>query len=270
MRVFAIDDEPKALRGLVKAIAEAAPGAEISEFSLGADALSAIKDDGLKPDVVFSDITMPGINGLELAVQLKKSVPGAKIVFVTGYSEFALNAYRLHVNGYIMKPVEAGRIKEELDNLASDVPALSGRLRVQCFGRFEVYYNGEPLKFGRRQTKELFAFLIDKECALCTAEEICSALWENETDLKTAKTRLRQLISDLRKTVSSIGMSDLLIRSSGLIGLRRDMTDCDYYRMLEGNMDAVNSYRGEYMSQYVWAEITAGRLYFHGANGNGD
>ena len=41
-----------------------------------------------------------------------------------------------------------------------------------------------------------------------------------------------------------------------------ELLDCDYYRMLKGDMDAVNAYQGEYMKQYSWAELTVGRLFF--------
>ena len=57
-------------------------------------------------------------------------------------------------------------------------------------------------------------------------------------------------------------MDDLLIREHRELAIRRDMVDCDYYRMLEGDMDALNSYRGEYMTEYSWAELTNANLYF--------
>ena len=263
--LFAIDDEPKMLRLLHNAIAEAAPEAEILDFSLGVSAIRAIEEQQLRPDAVFSDIRMPGMDGLELAVQLKQRVPETKIVFVTGYDSYALDAYRLHVNGYVMKPVEARRIQEEISSinlLPHPLEHNTGKLKVQCFGAFDVYWKDQPLLFGRRQTKELFEYLIDREGESCTAEEISSALWENETNMRTTKTRIRQLISDMKSTLAKIGMEQLLVRRSGQLAIRRDMVDCDYYRMLEGDMEAVNAYRGEYMSRYSWAELTKGRLHF--------
>ena len=118
--------------------------------------------------------------------------------------------------------------------------------------------------FGRRQTKELLAFLVDREGASCTAEEIAGALWEGETDMRALKHRIRDLISDMKKTLELIGMGNILLRRSGQLAIQRDMVDCDYYRMLDGDMRAANAYHGAYMSQYSWAEITTGRLFFHG------
>ena len=116
--------------------------------------------------------------------------------------------------------------------------------------------------FGRRQTKELLAYLIDRMGASCTSEEIATAMWEDETNMKNMKARIRILISDLRQTFARYGLEDVLIRRSGQIAIRKDRVDCDYYRMLEGDVDAVNAYQGEYMVQYSWAEMTAGRLAF--------
>ncbi len=262
MRIYAIDDEPKMLRMLHEAIAEASPEAEIRDFSRAPDVLAALEAPQELPDFVFSDIEIPGMSGLDLALRIKKAAPRARIVFVTGYDQYALEAYRLHVHGYLMKPVDAKAVREELDELPAALPMREKKLFVRCFGSFEVFWQGRPLLFERRKSKELLAFLIDKKGASCTAEEIVAALWEDEDDLKKAKHQLRNLFNDLRSTLAGIGAEDLLIRKSGLAAVCADRIDCDYYRMLEGDMDAVNAYAGAYMEQYSWAEPTAGRLWF--------
>ena len=263
MRIFAVDDEPDVLETLHEAIRAAVPEAEIMDFRRGLAALDAVTVQGIVPDVVFSDIRMPDVNGLQLAVALKKTAPDTRIVFVTAYSEYALEAWKSHVQGYLMKPVTAEDIREAISHLqAVSAPAPQDKLRVQCFGHFEVFWHDAPVLFARKQSKELFAFLIDRECAACTNEQIVAALWENENDMQAAGMRVRKLISDLRATLVEIGMEDVLIRERRQIAVRRSLIDCDYYRMLEGDMTAVNSYRGEYMPEYSWAELTAARLNF--------
>ena len=116
--------------------------------------------------------------------------------------------------------------------------------------------------FGRRQTKELLAYLVDRKGSACTAEEIAAMLWENEDNMKNLKARIRILISDLRQVLKQIGQEDLVIRRSGQIAIKRDAIDCDYYKLLDGDVDAVNAFHGEYMIQYSWAEMTAGQLAF--------
>lgn len=265
MLIFAIDDEPAMLEELRDAIAAAAPNAEIMEFKRAADLLSAINEQDRQPDVVFSDIELPGMDGLNLAVQIKNSAPGAKIVFVTGFSQYALEAFKRHVQGYLMKPVDADMIRAELEALSlplTEAVQASEKLLIRCFGHFEVFWRGDPVIFRRRQSKELLAFLVDREGRACTAEEIADALWEDNGDLKAAKQRVRNLISDLRATLHEIGMENLLIRERRQVAIRLDMVDCDYYRMLSGDMSAVNAYSGEYMIDYSWAELTGGRLHF--------
>ena len=275
MLIFAIDDEPKMLRRLQRVISEAEPGAEVMAFSDSDELLSAMAK-GNTPDVVFTDIEMPGISGLSLALNIKLLSPKTGIVFVTSFPQYASDAFRLHVNGYILKPVEADRIREELDHLkaltggaveasasetAEKAEGSAAKLRVRCFGNFEVFWQGEPLRFKRNRTRELFAYLVDREGALCSANEIIAALWEDGDTISDPKHYLRTLTQDLRESLASIGMEEVLIKGHGQWALKRELLDCDYYGMLDGDADALNSYRGEYMIQYSWAELTAAQLY---------
>jgi len=264
MRIFAIDDEPDVLETLHEAIRAAVPEADISDFLRGQAALDEVTEQGVVPDVVFSDIRMPDMNGLQLAVALKKAAPDTRIVFVTAYSMYALEAWKRHVQGYLVKPVTEDDIRDTLIHLQlTPAPAPRDKLCVQCFGHFEVFWHNEPVIFTRKQSKELLAFLIDREGAACTSEQIAAALWENEIDMQVAGIRIRKLISDLRATLMKIGMEDVLIRERRQLAVRKSMISCDYYQMLEGDIAAVNAYRGEYMPEYSWAEMTAGRLFFH-------
>lgn len=261
MIIFAIDDEAAMLSELHNAIGEASPGAEIHDFRFAADALKAITEKDIIPDVVFSDIELPGMDGMDLAIRIKQRAPGAKIVFVTGYSQYAVDAYRQHINGYVLKPIDAQQIRQELDYLTNSDRPESCKLRVRCFGSFEIYWDGKPIAFGRKQTKELLAFLIDRN-SICSSEEISDVLWEGDSDIKACKTRLRSLLHDLKKTFSEIGAENILIRRRGAIGVDTGRMDCDYYRYLKGDLEAINAFTGEYMRQYSWAEATLGRILF--------
>ena len=263
MLVYVIDDEPMALKISYQVVQDAYPHATVLSFGSAVDALKAIDEEKMNPDVVFTDIEMPGINGLEFAVRLKTLSPQSRLIFVTGYSEYALEAFRIHAHGYILKPMSIERVREECDalNLGESKPS-EDKLQVRCFGYFEIFWRGKPLDFARKQTKELLAYLIDRRGAACTAEEIAAAIWEEEDELTKLKARIRVLISDLRNTLGQIGMESLLLRRSGRIAVQSEQLDCDYYRMLSGDIEAVNAFRGEYMAQYSWAEMTVGQLMF--------
>lgn len=259
MTIFAVDDEAAMLAELHQSIREACPEAEIHDFRFAAEALEEMTDSGLIPDVVFSDIELPGMNGLDLAVRIKQLAPAAKIIFVTGYSQYALEAYRQHINGYVLKPIDADQIRQELEYLTESYRQDPGKMQVRCFGYFEVYWQGKPVVFGRKQTKELLAFLIDRN-SICTSEEISDALWEGETNIKACKTRLRSLLHDLKGTLAEIGAANIVIRRRDTIGIDSTLLDCDYYRFLKGDIQAVNAFHGEYMKQYSWAESTLGAI----------
>ena len=282
MRIFVLDDEPIALRVSKKIVQEVMPDSQITGFGNADQVFTYIDETGMKPDVVFSDIEMPGMSGLEFAVHLKKKCPNSVIIFVTAYSQYALEAFRLHVHGYILKPLTTDRVKEELEHALEEKKSgqpeqddlspesdlkqrqknLQEQLKVECFGNFEVYWKNMPLMFGRRQTKELLAFLVDRRGTACTPEEIAQVLWQNQNDLEGLSAQVLILLKDLKRVLDTIGREDIIISRGGKIAIRKDAIDCDYYRMLAGDMYAVNSYQGEYMAQYTWAEITDGKLEF--------
>ncbi len=136
------------------------------------------------------------------------------------------------------------------------------RLSVRCFGYFDVFFKDRPLIFKRKQSKELLAYLIDRAGAACTSGELTMALWEDEGDEKAQMNRLRVLINDLKNTLKEIGMEDVLIRDKREIAVNRDLIDCDYYKLLQGDKGMLDAYDGEFMLQYSWAELTNGRLDF--------
>ena len=265
MQVFVIDDEEQILQETTELMREASEGAEIRSFHRAAAALDAIRE-GDRPDVVFSDIEMPGISGLEFAVRLKTISPETRIVFTTGYEQYAVEAFRVKAHGYLMKPLTIQSLRDELDYVPEMRKTSQDKLVVRCFGYFDVYWRGKPVIFGCKQCKELLAYLIDRRGAACTAKEITLALWETEGTEKAEHNRLRVLLSDLRSTLKKIGMEEALIREHRELAIQTDMIDCDYFRMLEGDMDAVNAYHGEYMKEYSWAELTNARLEFQSKN----
>ena len=260
MIFFVVDDEELQLKASKRILGKLEPEATIKTFVNPNDALKTIKKGELIPDVVFSDIEMPEMNGIKLAMKIKKMVPDTRIIFITSYSEYAVDAFKVKAQGYLLKPVSMKDARRELESIPDLHKPDKDKIEVKCFGHFEAFYNGEPLIFQRKQTKEMLAFLVDREGALCTSEEIAFALWEDDTDTVATGQRVRNLISDLKNTLSNIGMEDALIRDHRQVAIKKDMLDCDYYRMLDGDAAAINSFRGDYMIDYSWAEYTAGSL----------
>ena len=89
--------------------------------------------------MAFLDIHMRGMNGVELAKKLKETNPKMNIILVTGFSEYAGDAMKLHASGYIMNPVTVEEVKAELSELRYPMePKSNVLLRVQCFSNFDV------------------------------------------------------------------------------------------------------------------------------------
>lgn len=253
MKIIAVDDEELALEGMLKAIRDATPDAEVEGFSYAEDALDYAKSHAC--DVAFLDVELQDENGVELAGELQALHPEINIIFTTGYDEYLQDAFALHASGYLKKPITARKIKTELDNLRRPVEQ-PARLQVCTFGNFEVYVGGRPLVFRSQKTKELFAYLIDRNGALCTNSEIISVIFDDDNKHDGY---LRQLRKDLSDTLAAAGFSDVLNYQRGRLGVLPANLDCDYYSFLAGKQNG-STYRGEYMSQYSWAEYTNAML----------
>ena len=261
MKILAADDEELMLHMLTDRIRQAQPDAEIFSFSSSRKLLDWLKETGGGFDAAFLDIAMPGISGIALAQALNQLCPTGNIIFVTGFSQYMAEAFQLHVSGYIMKPVTADAVRQELANLRHPVQENTLRqLRVQTFGNFEVFYAGKPVHFGRSRTKELFAYLIDRRGAGSTMGELISVLWEGRPDTDSIRSQLRNLITDLRTTFRRLDEKNIIIKQRDLIAVNPAGVDCDYYRYLAGDPGAVKAFGGEYMANYSWAEFTAGAL----------
>lgn len=257
MKIIAVDDEPMQLKMLEKSILKAVPDCELTSFGNSVTALEWAEEH--QPDVVFSDIQMPVMSGIELAKKIKKLYPHTNIVFVTGfYEDYAVEAMTMHFSGYLQKPATAEAVAHEMQNLRYPLPVKQHpqTLKVQCFGNFEVYADGKPLRFERHKTKELLAYLVDRHGVQVNNNEICAAIYEDSTNDFNNKADLRKCSADLKKTLQSVGLGDLFIKGFNTYSLNLSMLFCDYYDWEKGEAYAIRSFHGEYMSQYSWAEAT--------------
>ena len=256
MRAIAVDDEIYMLETLQEAIGASSDIQHIEAFSSCSAALAYAKEAPI--DVAFLDINMRGIGGLALAEKLIELQPRCKIVFCTGHAEYAVSAFQLHVPGYLMKPITAEAVQREIDHIKG-LKTTEKLLTVQCFGNFEVFYNGEPLPFKRRKAKELLAVLVDRNGAGMTAKQICAILFPDDTDDVKSASYLRQLVLDLRNTLRRIGAEDVLRHETPYYSVDVNAVKCDYHSFLENGRP---KFYGEYMSQYSWAEETCAMLRF--------
>lgn len=246
MKVLLVDDERLQLIRLEECVKKVLVGAEIFSYTNPQVAFDENKDNNI--DIAFLDIEMPVINGLMLAKRFKAINPKINIIFVTAYDNYALEAYKMHASGYVSKPASVEKIKIEIEGLRYPVELKSSkRLQAKCFGNFEVFVDNEPVKFAYSKSKEVFAYLVDREGSAININELNAVLWEEDH-----KSYLRNLISDIQKTLASLGVGDVFIKRHNECYIDVDKIDCDAYEYKRNNPNAIRAYRGEYMIQYSW------------------
>lgn len=259
MKIIAVDDEKLALDTLVDSIEKAVPDASIAGFRKPDDALQFICENDC--EIAFLDIKMRGMTGLELAKRIKQIRGDINIIFVTGYSEYSLDAFRLYASDYLLKPATPDAVRQAMEHLRTPVkPAHTKRARFQCFGNFEVFVDNKPLVFKRLKSKELLAYLVDRMGASATMGELMTVIWDDGADTSSRQSNLRNLIAELKNVLTEAGVESIILKNRNSIALDCKAVDCDYYDFLRHIPYAVNSYHGEYMAQYSWAEVTTAAL----------
>ena len=256
MKAIAVDDEIYMLETLQEAVSASADIELVTPFSTCSAALAYATEHPI--DIAFLDINMRGIGGLGLAEKLMELQPRCKIIFCTGYKEYAVSAFQLHVSGYLLKPITPEAVQKEIDHIKG-IKATEKLLTIKCFGNFEVLYNDESLPFKRKKAKELLAVLVDRNGAGMTAKQICAILFPDNSDDTKNAAYLRQLVLDLKNTLKTIRAEDVLQHDTPFYRIDTTLVKCDYFSYLETGRP---KFYGEYMTQYSWAEATCAMLQF--------
>lgn len=111
IRTIIVDDEPKARAGLALLLGQQKEIEIIAQCENGISAIRNIEE--LKPDLVFLDIQMPKVNGFEVLNSINYKIP--YVVFVTAYDEYAVKAFEINAQDYVLKPFTDERFQSVLD-----------------------------------------------------------------------------------------------------------------------------------------------------------
>ena len=178
MKAILIDDELLALQGL-KMELESSGQVEVDAlFQDPSQAIAYLRHQSA--DVIFLDIEMPEMNGLELFSQIIELQSDVHIVFVTAFREYAVEAYELNALDYLVKPVQRDRLAATLKRIkAIPKTTVSQQLEIRCFGHFSIYHNGQDINVNwrTRKAEELLAYLICNKGSYVSKEKIADALW---------------------------------------------------------------------------------------------
>lgn len=281
IKAILIDDEQPALNEM-SYLLKAYPVQIIGMIQDARDALEEIA--AKRPDAVFLDIEMPGIDGLTLALKIQELNFGIRIIFVTAYSDYALKAFQAFPLDYLMKPVDEERFSLTMKHLSEQLVARHAdsvsppKTVIRCFGEFRMYSEGgekRHAKFATRQVKELLAYLISRFEKPVSRQELIEKIFGGAEDHKTVN-QLHVALYRLRNTLEEIGAS------RGSITILKDHTlevadgVCDYIDFVrltdrlvcvdEENIAAAECaaalYTGDYLGSedYEWADETRAEM----------
>ena len=222
MNLLCIDDEPLALRLLVSILKDKPDVDMLHSYDNTADALDCAKTENI--DIAFVDIMLGDANGLDFAQNLRAIQPNCKIIYCTGYPQYAIESInRGIVDGYLLKPIEEKQIEEILNNLCTHKP-----LTVTISGKqlHIVDRQGQLLTFKRRKIVQLFTLLLERRGEDATVDELCEQLWEHKANMIYKNRQyLYSLVSDLSTTLKEHDAQDVLIKTAN--GYALDMSQIE-------------------------------------------
>lgn len=275
IKAVLIDDERPALRELEFLLKKYS---DISIIGAYIDPLTAIEKIGeLKPQVVFLDINMPQLRGIDAASRILDISSETDIIFVTAFDQYALEAFELHALDYILKPINVERLEKTIERIMKrKLPVQKNnvkKLQMKCLGQFSVTLEDQvPIKWRAEKTKELFAFMLENQGRDISKEELLDKLWPEDAPDKAIR-QVYNGIYYIRKALEEYGVDRSLIGIDSNYHLRLGEVDLDvfHFHEFEKNLDAATMieledlearYTGDYLESeyYSWADLERERL----------
>nr|WP_106781910.1 response regulator [Lysinibacillus timonensis] len=262
LKAVLIDDEVLGIKLLDTLLNEIGGVEVVASFTDPIEGLANLQN--LQADVLFLDIEMPVITGIQIAekIELQTNIP--EIVFVTAYDQYALEAFNVEAVDYILKPLEKSRLQKTISKIArrnyskDDELNNNNMLKAQFFGSFQLkYQQGNLVKWRTKKVKELAAYLIYNKKPI-HSQQIMEVLWPN-THIDKAVTLLHSTIYQLRKVFREFGMTDAIRYKEECYSFNVEI-DSDLNQLI---MSAKNNnielllelYEADFLSMndYVWA-----------------
>ncbi len=268
MRVILVDDEQYSLRVLENLLSKEKDLEIVGSYTNPEEALKDL--DNTEPDGALLDIEMPGMNGLELGAQLMNKRSEMEIIFITAYSEYALEAFEVSAIDYLLKPVSEKRLAGAIARLRNRIEASktssrlmsSDGLRIKSFGGFDLYdSNGRTVNWRTKKGKELFIYLWLLEGRSVNKDQIIEDVFPEKTADK-GSALLHTTIYQIRNGLKKVGVGDsisyvnenyyLNISVESDIKLLKDLLEKDELTA-EDIESIVGICRGEFLQEsYPW------------------
>lgn len=251
MNIIYVDDEKPAIDNFRLTTANFQEIRTLHTFQSGEEALDFAKNNTV--DAAFLDMEMPGIHGLSLAKSLKEHEPQIRVIFVTAFSQYALDAWSVDATGYLLKPYTAADIHKELAKCTYK-PLPSHRVVIETIPTLNVTVDGAPLYISGTKPREMLALLVDRGERGFTRGECIACLWPERAADAGTQSLCRMTWKRLGDALESVGVGDIIGTSENRRYLKTEQVDCDLYHILAGDKQMARKYGGEYLQEYEWAE----------------
>ncbi|UOQ86862.1 response regulator [Gracilibacillus salinarum] len=229
-------------------------------------------------DIIFLDIEMPEISGLELAEKILAYNPSIHIVFVTAFDQYAIKAFELHALDYLLKPVSLDRLKNTVQRVtftpfeAKDNNSIHP-LHLHVLGdlsfQFEDKSEPENIKWRTAKSKELFLYLLHHEGSVVLKSKIVDTLWHH-LDVEKAFSHLYVTIYHIRQALQSSYKNIKIVNTEDgyQLKLHHVLLDKNEWKHqlfdtaslakadLEEQERIMHLYKGSYLEShdYIWVE----------------
>ncbi|KUO71297.1 MAG: hypothetical protein APF77_03785 [Clostridia bacterium BRH_c25] len=271
LRIILVDDEEDTLREIEEILSGDRRLQIVGTFT---DPLKVLEQtDGIEIHCAFLDIRMPAIDGFELGERLKQRHPGLLTVYITAYSEYAVEAFEINAVDYVLKPVRKERLLKSVDRMIAELPINKftdkphTAYTVQCFERLELFTGESFVEWNTKKSMELFAYLLYHKGKFMRKEKIIDDLW-SEYEYDNALINLHTTIYRTRKTLDCFNNRIGIEYKSNCYSLQiQDIYyDVDEFdRAYEHSKlfpeqriallkKAISIYRGDYLEEdsYIW------------------
>lgn len=216
MKVLLVDDEPLAIEVLEILLKKIDNVKIVGKYTNPEKAFSALSC--IDVDVIFLDMEMGSIHGLQFAEKVVSKYPKIEVIFVTAHPQFALDAFEVNAIDYILKPVNPLRLKKSIEKVRQRVELYRKKrtttemkkpcLYIQTLGTFKLFdLEGNEVKWRTKKAKELFAYLFNYRGQAVSRAHIMDELWGDLPEDR-ASNLMHTTLYQVRKAIRDVGFEN--------------------------------------------------------------
>lgn len=275
IKVIIIDDEQLAIDNLTYILRDFKDIEIVATFTDSLNLLDYLKTN--TADLIFMDIEMPEITGLELASMVSENNKDIGIVFATAYDQYAIKAFDVSAVDYILKPLSKSRVEKTVDKVIKRINGIvkggsKPNVQIKCLGGFEIFIDGKQIPFKVSKAKELLAYLINAQGKSLGWMTIADDLWPDTFDDKKLMNNFHVASYSLRTFLTEKNIIEIFDYSRNLYRVDITKFECDFIKLHE----VYNEYRktkqvtippaifdtGEYLEgqPYTWSLAMADKV----------